>query len=219
MQQSHSFYIGNVLDLVRVDDYLDILSLKLANLECIYCERTFVSNQVLREHLRKKKHFSVCKSNSLYHQFYISNYSPQELQNNPRDEELEEEVDDDVEDDDWDEPCQTMCLFDDEMFDSPMECQSHLSNVHGFNLENADNFYQGIQIINYIRHQSYLGLCCSCHQEFNDITQLSLHYNSTNHHLNIFNQSELWNHPNYMFPYYENDPLLTIDYQEASHSQ
>ncbi|KAJ3356240.1 hypothetical protein GGF32_001561 [Allomyces javanicus] len=70
----HSFNIGLPDNLVYVSHFLDLLSEKLARLQCLYCERTFKSSAVLRKHMRKKRHFRISPRNHEYDRFYIVNY-------------------------------------------------------------------------------------------------------------------------------------------------
>jgi hypothetical protein len=74
MFSTHSFNIGLPDNLVYVSHFLDLLSEKLANLKCLYCERTFKSSPVLRKHMRKKRHFRISPRNHQYDRFYIINY-------------------------------------------------------------------------------------------------------------------------------------------------
>ncbi|ORZ37244.1 C2H2 type zinc-finger-domain-containing protein, partial [Catenaria anguillulae PL171] len=70
----HSFNIGLPDNLVYVSHFLDLLSDKLARLQCLYCERTFKSSAVLRKHMRKKRHFRISPRNHEYDRFYVVNY-------------------------------------------------------------------------------------------------------------------------------------------------
>ncbi|KAI9140204.1 C2H2 type zinc-finger-domain-containing protein [Paraphysoderma sedebokerense] len=74
MFTTHSFNIGLPDNIVYVNHFLDLLSEKLANLQCLYCERTFKSSAVLRKHMRKKRHFRISPKNKDYDRFYIINY-------------------------------------------------------------------------------------------------------------------------------------------------
>ncbi|KAI9159575.1 hypothetical protein H9P43_008915 [Blastocladiella emersonii ATCC 22665] len=74
MFAEHSFNIGLPDNLVYVSHFLDLLSEKLAKLQCLYCERTFKSSAVLRKHMRKKRHFRISPRNHEYDRFYIVNY-------------------------------------------------------------------------------------------------------------------------------------------------
>jgi len=47
---------------------------KIQSLQCLYCEKVFKSNAVLRKHMRKKKHFKINSKNHIYDKFYIINY-------------------------------------------------------------------------------------------------------------------------------------------------
>eukprot|EP00842_Homolaphlyctis_polyrhiza_P000422 jgi/Hompol1/1380/HPOL_002304-RA len=133
MFEEHSFSIGLVDNLVYVGEFLDTLQRHLTDLECIYCERTFKSNIVLRKHMRKKKHFKINPRNQFYDRYYIINYAePDAIVR--RDEEDVQETNDweDWNDEGANEP--TMCLFDDNVFPSVEETYEHMKLVHSFDL-------------------------------------------------------------------------------------
>jgi hypothetical protein len=75
LESEHSFFPGQIHNLVRINQFFYTLRQKLDQKQCIYCEKIFKDSLVLRKHMRKKKHFRVNPRNPLYDQFYIINYS------------------------------------------------------------------------------------------------------------------------------------------------
>ena len=74
MAFSHNFSVGQPYNLVFIKDLLDTIEAKLESTLCIYCEKTFKSREVLKEHMRKKGHKKINPRNKLYDRFYIVNY-------------------------------------------------------------------------------------------------------------------------------------------------
>lgn len=65
-------------------------------------------------------------------------------------------------------------------------------------------------MINYIRHQSSLGVCFSCGKSFTIEADLTDHY-AKEHCIAKFvpMDAPFWKDPRFLIPTYENDPLLT----------
>ncbi|KAI7894529.1 uncharacterized protein EV154DRAFT_498083 [Mucor mucedo] len=219
MFAEHNFNIGLPDNLVHVNEFLDTLEAKLSNLQCLYCEKTFTSPAVLRKHMRKKKHFKIASKNRQYDRFYVINY----LEPGKNWESFENdnyESDDEKRDEswaDWEEDVQesTMCLFDTNVSTSPKEALAHMKSEHDFDLpkirkEKELNFYQIIALINYIRHQSSLGKCFSCHKSLESETDLENHFKESDCIKNFVPMdAPFWKDPRFLIPTYENDPLLT----------
>ena len=74
MFQVHKFNIGRPDNLVDVGEFVDMLQQRLDNMQCLYCEKTYKSTAVLKQHMRKKKHFKLNPKNNLYDRFYVMNY-------------------------------------------------------------------------------------------------------------------------------------------------
>jgi hypothetical protein len=72
------------------------------------------------------------------------------------------------------------------------------------------DFYQIIALINYIRHQSSLGICFSCSKHVENENDLESHF-SQGECIKKFVplDAPFWKEPRYLIPTYENDPLLT----------
>ena len=106
MAFEHNFSVGKPDNLVYANELLDLLEDKLERMVCIYCEKTFKSREVLKEHMRKKNHKKINPRNHTYDKFYIVNYL--ELgktwqtykENSCADEELPTGFDDNDDDDD-----------------------------------------------------------------------------------------------------------------------
>ncbi|KAL1918233.1 uncharacterized protein VTP21DRAFT_3499 [Calcarisporiella thermophila] len=220
MFAEHNFNIGLPDNLVNVNEFLNLLEKKLTSLQCLYCEKIFTTPAVLRKHMRKKKHFKIAAKNRLYDQFYVINYLEPgknwENFENDRYESDEERRDDSWED--WDEaldPEPTMCLFDEVVLPSPEEACRHMSEIHGFDLKKVRrdlelDFYKTITLINYIRHQTSISKCYSCGTVTEDLAKLSHHMKENECFTKIpSHDHEFWKDSKYLFPTYENDPLLT----------
>ncbi|KAK9722352.1 hypothetical protein K7432_002740 [Basidiobolus ranarum] len=215
----HNFNIGLPDNLVDVDEFLDILEGKLNQLQCLYCEKIFTSPAVLRKHMRKKKHFKISARNRMYDRFYVINY----LEPGKNWETFENEKYDSEEDRrddswaDWDEkdPEQTMCLFDDHVAPSPKEACEHMVEAHGFDLKAIQeqyhlDFYKTIALINYIRHKTANNTCMGCNVSFETLKEMTEHMEQNSCFQKVpAADSDIWKDPQYLFPTYENDPLLT----------
>ncbi|KAJ1929448.1 hypothetical protein IWQ60_001129 [Tieghemiomyces parasiticus] len=186
MFTEHNFNIGLPDNLVDVNEFLGILEGKLADLQCLYCEKTFTTAAVLRKHMRKKKHFKISARNRLYDRFYVINFlEPGKNWENFENEayESDEERRDNADGgegaagaawDDWLEedgenafPQTTACLFDDALLDSPAAACDHMRDVHGFDLfairrERDLDFYKTVALINYVRRQTAQDRCMAC---------------------------------------------------------
>ncbi|CAO3653389.1 unnamed protein product [Cunninghamella echinulata] len=219
MYGEHNFNIGLPDNIVNVNEFLDLLESKLSKLQCLYCEKIFISPAVLRKHMRKKKHFKIASKNRQYDRFYVINY----LEPGKNWENFEHdhyESDDDKKDEtweDWEEEVSepTMCLFDEQVFPSPKEAISHMKHAHGFDLESIRkekgyDFYKTVILINYIRHQSSLVKCFSCGESVPELSNLIRHMEIKGCLRSfVTDDADFWKDPRYLLPTYENDPLLT----------
>jgi hypothetical protein len=211
----HGLTIGQLDNLVYVEEFLELLAKKLSQFTCLFCEKVFPSNMILRKHMRKKKHFQINPKNQIYDRFYLKSYKIN----------VENDVDEVVDDgdfEDWDddvEQSETMCLFDDTLWNSPEECCAHMLKDHGFDLVNYNgaimDFYKRVKLINYIRERSFKCICYLCSEQYNCFADLIEHFGKSSHGIRIPDEkSSCWKDPNYFFPYYESDPLLTLDFEE-----
>ncbi len=62
---------------MRIDDLVHLLYRKLSENQCMYCQLVFRDGDILREHMRKKKHCKVAERNREFDQFFIVNYTGQ----------------------------------------------------------------------------------------------------------------------------------------------
>lgn len=224
MFQVHSFNIGQLDNLVFVDEFIHRLAAKLATNTCLYCERTYSSEGLLRKHVKAKGHYRINPQNHEYDRYYVINY----VQNGKLWQELEADQDGDEEDraakspidnqenfeslnDPIDE--RTMCLFCNELFSSP-ECSSfrtHLKELHNFDLCHLDRLgdeYSRIKAITYLRDCLRRNICpAQCQTTFEDEESLFEHL-SANDHARLPCDRSIWDQPQYLFPVYDDDPLL-----------
>ena len=220
MFETHAFHIGHPDNVVNVEEFLKTLELKMSDLACIYCEKVFPSGMLLRKHMRKKKHFKIHPENIIYDQFYVVNYLETDTaylrrahMNSPA---VSERGDTETWSDWEDETVQeeTMCLFDNNVFPSSEQAIKHMKEEHGFDLESIKvsrnlDYYGMVRLINFVRRQTSFCVCFGCGFEAQDLDSLVKHYKVTDHIFKIpHKDSRLWEDPNYLFPTYENDPLL-----------
>ncbi|XP_070558091.1 zinc finger protein 277-like isoform X2 [Ptychodera flava] len=222
MAHDHSFSVGQPDNLVYTSEFLDILEEKLKSLQCLYCEKTFKDWTTLKDHMRKKQHKRINPKNEVYDKFYVINYL--ELGKNWESVQAEEDYDamtpeslSDKEEEwaDWDESVGAVayCLFCD--YNSTMigSLQRHMTDGHGFDLKGIAttlglNFYQQVKLINYIRRQVYQKTCPYCQEKFEKKDDLSSHLVSKDH--TELPSMDTWDQPQYYFPTYENDTLLSL---------
>lgn len=70
----HFLQLGKSENLVYVDELIDTVQDKMANLICIYCEKEFKDRPILKEHMRKKGHKRINPDNKNYDKFFLVNY-------------------------------------------------------------------------------------------------------------------------------------------------
>src|SRR5690606_16517474 len=72
------------------------------------------------------------------------------------------------------------------------------------------DFYKTIALINYIRHKTSLNTCYACGKSFLQLSEMTQHMETDQCFTKIPNlEDPFWKDPKYLFPTYENDPLLT----------
>ncbi|KAI0230506.1 hypothetical protein L0F63_000510 [Massospora cicadina] len=211
MFAEHGFNIGLPDNLVYTAELLARLRGKLATDTCLYCDRVFKSQKVLRMHMRKKKHFRIHPRNHAYDKFYVINYAEPgkpwdvlereraaEKRLPPQAREIEPE-------DSWDG-------WDDELLRVPAAALAYDKAKYGFDLEEfiqslGLDFYKSVTLVNFVRHQTAQGRCIGCRANQAD---LPAHY-AANKCLQGFSlalQDPLWQDPTYLVPTIENDPML-----------
>jgi len=222
MAFGHNFSVGQPANLVFVNKFLDILQEKLDTLICLYCEKTFKSRDVLKEHMRKKSHKKLNPQNKYYDEFYLVNYLEfgknwEDLSREPGGEEDEITSGFDVEKDenydwsDWkDNVGRTICLFCPANYAENKDLFQHMVEIHGFNFQKIReddglDFYQQVKMINYIRRCVHLNTCIGCGTLFSDRSSMLQHLSWSDHYSP---PEKEWNQPQFYFPTYENDNLL-----------
>eukprot|EP00696_Hemimastix_kukwesjijk_P009452 gnl/Hemi2/21958_TR7336_c0_g3_i1.p1 gnl/Hemi2/21958_TR7336_c0_g3~~gnl/Hemi2/21958_TR7336_c0_g3_i1.p1 ORF type:complete len:389 (+),score=150.75 gnl/Hemi2/21958_TR7336_c0_g3_i1:188-1354(+) len=217
MFQEHNFNIGHQDNLVNVNEFLDKLQSKIDQLQCIYCEKTFRSYEILKLHMRKKKHFKINARNHDYDRFYLINF----LEAGKNWEALQEELDDDDDDNlpeawnDWEdeeaeEPCK--CLFCPTTFKSTIDTFHHMNAQHKFDFSAIRvqwglDFYECIKLFVFIRTQIADQKCVTCESWFPNSAALVEHIDSV-HHILPLRDSTFWRDAQFLFPRQDNDPIL-----------
>ncbi|KAM5172282.1 LOW QUALITY PROTEIN: zinc finger protein 277 [Mantella aurantiaca] len=215
MKEEHSFNVGLPDNLVYCNEFLDLLQGKMDNLQCLYCEKTFRSQNTLKDHMRKKQHRKIKAQNQDYDRFYIINYL--ELGKNWEDVQSEDdrEFGDNNDDDwsDWEEnPVSAVCLFCDKQADTNEKLLCHMKDNHHFDLQKIKvdlglKFYQQVKLVNFIRRQIHQCRCHGCRETFQSKIELISHMEKYSH-ISVLPERSVWDQPQYYFPTYENDSLL-----------
>lgn len=223
MAFGHNFSVGQPANLVFVNKFLNILEEKLENLICLFCEKTFKSREVLKEHMRKKAHKKLNPQNKLYDEFYLVNYLEfgknwEDLSREVAGEDEDEvtsgfhvEKDDNYDWSDWkDNVGRTICLFCQANYIESKDLFQHMVEIHGFNFQKIRDdqsldFYQQVKMINYIRRCVHLNTCIGCGTTFPDQSKMLEHLSWSDHYTPPIKE---WNQPQFYFPTYENDNLL-----------
>lgn len=230
----HSFNIGLPDNLVDVDEFLDCMRAKLESLQCLYCEKTFTTPAVLRAHMRKKKHFKINPRNQIYDRFYIINYlEPGKNWEAYQEEKYAtagEEGDGSDNWDDWNEDEdlgteRTMCLFCSDVCTSRSDAVGHMRFHHGFDLKEIKknlslDFYGVIRLINCVRYWSSKPACYICKEAFENSDELTSHFEESGHARSSCvpmqdGEADIWTDAMYLFPTFEDDPLLMWDSEEV----
>lgn len=77
------------------------------------------------------------------------------------------------------------------------------------------DFYGPIRLINYIRASTSQLTCFGCSVQFSVMDELTRHYDETRHHLTgvPLKGSAFWSSVEHLFPSYEGDGLLRVDFE------
>eukprot|EP00298_Acanthocystis_sp_HF-20_P029117 c7999_g1_i1.p1 GENE.c7999_g1_i1~~c7999_g1_i1.p1 ORF type:complete len:280 (+),score=104.22 c7999_g1_i1:27-866(+) len=212
MLNEHGFHPGRLDNMINIESFLEFLREKLNRFECIYCKKTFPSWDVLKKHLRKKKHFRIPPNDTEFDKFYLINHVDgvhwKDLQNeSDEDSELDPSKNNE---DDWNEWVVTKedgvneiaeCLFCDFKFEGgAFPCIEHMKLVHNFDIQktfislNLDD-YGVIRYINYSR-----------------LKKISLKKPISNTSQILPSSVKEFNDEKYLKPVLEDDGLLTFDY-------
>ncbi|XP_072519560.1 zinc finger protein 277 [Salminus brasiliensis] len=226
MAREHSFSIGLPDNIVYCTEFLDTLERKLDNMQCLYCEKTFRDKTTLKDHMRKKQHRRINANNHDYDRFYVINYLElgktwEEVQSEDDRELLEEE------DDDWSDwqahPVCAVCLFCEQQEETMEKIYTHMQKDHEFDLHKLKTdlnlkFYQQVKLVNYIRRELHQCRCYGCQKKFKAREEVVKHIMEAGHVMQLPEVSH-WDQPQYYFPTYENDALLTALSDSDSESE
>ena len=234
MFQVHSFNIGQLDNLVFVDEFLAVLRGILSSNTCIYCNRTFPDAHTLRKHMRCKQHFKINSHDTRFDKYYIVNYMlpgmtwvdlSDDLANlnihhdgssgeEDADEQWEAALDDPAD-------MRTQCLLCDQQFDQPEDCNEHMIDFHKFDLKGQceGDFYTGVKLINYMRLAYRDGKCPFCEGELCHEDDCLLE----DHHIQMQEKCkctgddrqqrvprEAYDRAEYLIPFYEDDNLISL---------
>lgn len=218
MYKEHGFNIGLLDNIVMVDEYLKSLEGILMQRVCIFCHCQFKTLGCLRKHMKNKRHYRIDPKNIFYDKFYISNYLKNQGGKDEAEDPAGEKDAHEDEENNWDDlvedvDLRTNCLFCSSVFADPgEELQKHLLNDHGFDLDQVrrgfgkDSFYDYIKLITYLRNQMKDLHCPACDQEFDEQEALEEHLQKERHCL--VPRKSLWDQPQFLFPIFDDDPLL-----------
>lgn len=213
MFQEHHFNIGLLDNLIFVETFLNELeTMTKFKKQCIFCMEIFRSGTCLRKHLKSKNHFKINGKDERWDQFYLVNYVNlvKSSRNTIANEENDIEEDGGV--DEWEDlkdeiDLKTQCLFCNDITVDPERCFVHMKTEHGFDLKGTQrehklSFYDTMKLVNYLRNCQRLGESPfgSSDSEEDTMEQFIM--------LRI-PEMRLWNKPQFYFPVYEEDPLLT----------
>ncbi|XP_030622368.1 zinc finger protein 277 [Chanos chanos] len=226
MAKEHSFSVGHPDNIVFCSEFLDILERKLDQMQCLYCEKTFRDKTTLKDHMRKKQHRRINANNHDYDRFYVINY----LELGKTWEQVQSEDDRELgqdEDDDWSDwqahPVCAVCLFCEQHAETMEKIYIHMQEAHGFDLHKLKTdlnlkFYQQVKLVNYIRREIHQCRCFGCQQKFGSKAEVVYHLTDTGHMMEP-PATSVWDQPEYYFPTYENDALLTALSDSESDSE
>jgi hypothetical protein len=216
MYREHFFNIGQLDNLVMVEEFLQLLRVKIEQNECIYCEKQFPDKIILKKHMRCKGHYKINSHNNTYDRFYIVNYMlPGATWHDLAADLADLNVDSMEEDGDWeglDEPVdmKTACLLCEHQESDPELILKHMEDSHSFKLCSCfSEFYDGIKIVNFMRISWRDCRCAFCSETFGDSDSLCAHFESCSSKREGKVNAE-WKNSEFLFPFYEDDNLLSI---------
>ncbi|KAJ8956399.1 hypothetical protein NQ318_015137 [Aromia moschata] len=234
LSTQHNLQLGNPQNLVYIEELVEKIDKKIAELKCLYCEKTFTDRNVLKEHMRKKLHKRINPQNTEYDKYYIVNYLEEDKswRTIQREDDryalprgaffkpgkvncliifvVDGEANTDEEYSDWNEPeDQITCLF----------CRAkdvninllclHMEADHDFDFvqsTQALDFYQKIKLVNYVRRQTHDNRCFFCDSQCEDAKRLERHLMEEMHCK--MPELSVFDQPEFYFPTYENDAFL-----------
>jgi hypothetical protein len=206
MFQDHHFNIGLLDNLIFVETFLnDLEEMTKLKKQCLFCKEIFRNGTCLRKHLKSKNHFKINGKDERWDRFYLVNYV--NLVKGPKTDKSKDEVDEFYEEvDEWEDlkdeiDLKTQCLFCDHILIDPEASFLHMKQIHNFDMKliqrkNKLTFYDTMKLINYLRN-------CQRHEE-NPFDDAASCFEDGN-----IPEMRLWNRPEFYFPVYDEDPLLT----------
>eukprot|EP01133_Synstelium_polycarpum_P001394 gene1394-1610_t len=236
--ESHNFNIGLPDNLVGLNDLLDILGQKMADNQCLFCEKMFKSKEVLKAHMKKKKHTRLNPHNTIYDQFYLLNYMEpgknwEEIKKEDEDDTTAEQTPNNVDLvkqenqvngqhvasqwDDWteddDEPEETVfCLFCTSQFDSADLAFTHMANDHKFNFHEIRKEWN-VDYYDCIKMINFIRrhmyeLTCCQCGSKMEDVDALRKHMASENHCGVQKDLAEWRDAQYLLPTYENDCLL-----------
>lgn len=213
LHHDHNLFLGRPDNIINASEFFDVLEGKLKLLQCLYCEKTFKSWNVLKEHMRKKGHKLLNPDNREYDKFYLINY----LCSDKHWQQIKQENDfyiDNYNEDwcDWVEDDRSSCLCFFCPFSSKFDqIKEHLNVKHNFDfdrliLEKPD-YYDRVRLVNYVRKKAQTNQCYICEEAFVERAQLLEHLTWSNHSYSDL-KSECYSGPEFYFPTLDDDCLL-----------
>lgn len=209
LYHDHNFFLGHPDNIINSNELLDVLEAKLKQLQCLYCEKTFKTWNVLKEHMRKKGHKMLNPNNSSYDKFYLVNYLCSDKnwkqikqENDFYDEEWNDWVEEDKKQDCLCFFCPYKCKFD--------KVKQHMRETHHFDfslITSMADFYDRIKAVNFIRKRFFTNQCFNCDIQTPSFPLLEEHLAATRH-ITTAPAKDLFNQPEYYFPTYEDDGFL-----------
>ncbi|KPM03895.1 zinc finger protein 277-like protein [Sarcoptes scabiei] len=213
LRVDHNFLIGHPDNIIDSNALLDLLEERLKNLLCLYCERTFKSWEVLKEHMRKKGHKLLNPNNPIYDRFYLINYSCKDK--NWIDIKKENDLYiNDCSDDDWqdwidDDKLDCLCFFCPKQHRFS-QLKKHLLKEHLFDFNKIysyENFYDRIKFVNFIRKCSFTNQCFYCQEQYENRNILNHHLRDTSHS-SLMPMKDSFQSPEYYFSTLDDDYIL-----------
>jgi hypothetical protein len=217
LEEKHNFSVGDADNMVYVKELMDLLSKKLNELKCFYCEKTFKDWDVLKEHMRKKQHKQLNPDDKQYDSFYVINYLEpgktwkdfmKEKDSNDRDiDKIQGHWNDWIEESLDSRDVELVCLFCKEIKTQISELKEHMNDQHSFDFDHLVKnytFYQRVKIVNFIRKKMICSTCHVCLEFFPDLRQ---HFFDSGHWRDLPKESD-WENPKYLLPSLKNDNLL-----------
>lgn len=216
MYRQHEFNIGQLDNLVMVDEFLSVLEAQLAANTCIYCHKAFPTAGLLRKHLKHKSHYKIPPSDRRYDKYYLVNYTQAGKTWDmlpPEDAERDESGSGNWSDLDGPLDRPTQCLFCAHGCSSPEEALQHMTGEHAFSFRDVQaalqlDFYGSVKLVNYLRRQRAELTCPGCLQACDSDEQLVAHITPACVAALVAERRPNWDLAEYYIPIYDDDPLL-----------